>query len=130
MAVAKIKLSKHNDFRGNLTTGQFPDQLPFRPVRFFVISSVPENENRGQHAHVSNEQILMCLTGGLNAEFHDGKNWESFLLKPNEECLMVPAMHFGKLSNFETGTKLLVLSSETYDPENYINDFEKFLSKF
>lgn len=110
--------------------GQYPDQLPFEPVRFFVISSVPKGTSRGQHAHKSNQQILVCLSGGLTSKFHDGQLWEKFRLRPNGEALHVPPMHFGELYDFLPGTILLVLASEEFDSEEYINVFEEFLTNF
>jgi uncharacterized RmlC-like cupin family protein len=110
--------------------GQYPDQLPFQPERFFVVSNVPNDAARGQHAHKSNQQILVCLSGGLNARFHDGQGWEEFSLSPRGDALFVPPMHFGELSKFLPGTSLLVLASEVFDPKEYVNDFHEFLSSF
>ncbi len=115
------------DNRGKLTVGQYPDQLPFMPVRFFVISDVPEGELRGEHAHKSNQQILVCLSGALTLRLHNGKQWDEYSLRPNGEGVLVPPLHFGELSNFAPGTTLLVLASEAYDADEYMNDFDRFL---
>ena len=120
-------MSEFVDNRGKLLVGEYPDQLSFTPVRFFVISDVPEGEFRGQHAHKSNQQVLICLSGSLTVRLHDGKKWEEHGLRPNGEALLVPALHFGELSNFASETMLLVLASEAYDTHEYINDFDKFL---
>ena len=128
MTVQKIQLGKHIDTRGELIVGQHPDQISFTPSRFFVISDVPIDELRGQHAHRSNEQILICLAGSLTAKFHDGKKWSAFDLIPNGVGVTVPAMHFGELSKFSPGAILLVLASETYNADEYINNFEEFLA--
>jgi dTDP-4-dehydrorhamnose 3,5-epimerase-like enzyme len=129
VTVQTIRLGKHIDTRGGLIVGQHPDQLSFTPTRFFVISNVPVDELRGQHAHRSNKQILVCLAGSLTAKFHDGKEWSEFNLLPNGEGVTVPAMHFGELSKFSRGTILLVLASESYNADEYINDFEEFLAE-
>lgn len=126
MSVREIFLNSFQDERGVLTAGQFPDQLPFVPSRFFVISDVPVGHKRGEHAHKSNQQIFVCLSGGLRARFNDGDSWQDFKMSPGDECLFVPALHFGELSEFEQGTKLLVLASEVYNPEEYIHDFVEF----
>jgi dTDP-4-dehydrorhamnose 3,5-epimerase-like enzyme len=118
------------DNRGKLIAGEYPDQLPFTPVRFFAISNVPAGELRGQHAHKSNQQILVCLSGGLALRLHDGEKWERYCLKPNGEGVLVPPLHFGEISTFEPETTLLVLASEVYDPDEYIHDFDMFLKSF
>jgi len=122
-----ISMRQFVDSRGKLIAGQYPDQLPFTPVRFFVISGVPAGELRGQHAHKSNQQILICVAGGLSVRLHDGDKWEDHSLRPNGEGLLVPPLHFGELSNFASATTLLVLASEAYDANEYINDFDEFL---
>jgi hypothetical protein len=128
--VQRIQLGKHIDARGSLIVGQYPAQLSFTPSRFFVISNVPNHELRGQHAHKSNNQILICLAGSLTAKFHDGMNWSQHQLHPDGEGIVVPSMHFGELSKFALGTILLVLASEPYDSGEYINNFEEFLDEF
>jgi dTDP-4-dehydrorhamnose 3,5-epimerase-like enzyme len=130
VAIKKICFSSFVDNRGALMVGQYPDQLPFEPARFFVVSSVPKGTSRGQHAHKSNQQILVCLSGGLTSKFHDGQVWEEFSLKPKGDALFVPPMHFGELYNFLPGTILLVLASEAFDSNEYINVFEEFLTYF
>lgn len=130
MPIEKIQLNQFTDPRGKLSVGQFPDQLPFTPARFFVVSDVPNSEVRGKHAHKTNHQILICLAGSLRAKFHDGNSWQEFYLRSSSEALSVPAMHFGELSEFAPGTILLVLASEAYDAAEYINDFQEFLDNY
>ena len=127
MPVQRVQLGKHVDARGSLIVGEHPNQLSFTPSRFFVISDVPIDELRGQHAHKSNEQIMICLKGSLTAKFHDGTRWGQYQLNPDGEGIIVPAMHFGELSKFAPGTILLVLASEPYEPGEYINTFEEFI---
>ena len=130
MTAQIIPFRQFVDSRGKLTVGQFPDQLPFTPVRFFVIAGVSENVSRGQHAHKSNQQILVCLSGSLTVKLHDGDRWQEYNLRPNGEGILVPALHFGELSNFTIQTTLLVLASEPYDENEYIHDLQEFLSLF
>ena len=130
MAARIIPLGRFEDSRGCLTAGQYPEELPFHPVRFFVISGVPEGEFRGQHAHRTNLQLLVCLRGGLTARFHDGNDWQDFDFGCSDQALLVPPLHFGELSKFNPGTVLLVLASEVYNRDEYIVDFQEFLGNF
>jgi len=129
MGLRKFPVLEFVDHRGVLIAGQFPEQLPFVPARFFVIRDVPETEVRGRHAHRSNQQVLFCLSGAFTAKFHDGETWKEFRLTSDGSGLFVPAMNFGELSGFAPDTILMVLASEPYNPLEYIHDFESFLSE-
>jgi hypothetical protein len=40
----------------------------------------------------------------------------------------MPPLTWGEQASFSEGAKLLVLASELYDPEDYIEDYEEFIS--
>lgn len=130
MPVQTISIGRFIDSRGTLTYFQFPEHLPFPPARVFAVSGVPDDAVRGQHAHKTNEQFLLCVSGSLSTRFHNGKDWEEHKLSADSFGIIVPPMHFGELSKFHKGTVLLVATSEPYDEGQYINDFEKFLNNF
>jgi dTDP-4-dehydrorhamnose 3,5-epimerase-like enzyme len=130
MKVEVIQLKEFRDDRGLLTLGEFGQDVPFTPARFFLISDVPSNQVRGQHAHKTNSQFFVCLSGGMTAKFHDGEKWKRFNISPDSGGLLVPPLHFGKLSDFLSDTKLLVFASEMYDPEEYISEFSDFQKLF
>src|SRR5262249_19604963 len=39
------------DLRGNLSAGNFAEDIPFLPKRYFVVFDVPAKDVRGEHAH-------------------------------------------------------------------------------
>jgi UDP-2-acetamido-3-amino-2,3-dideoxy-glucuronate N-acetyltransferase len=114
------------DERGLLEFAEHPGHLPFEPKRVFVISQVPALEVRGQHAHSTTLQLLMCVSGSMTAHFTSESNENAFDLNPSSGWLLVPPMNFGELSNFSSDCVLVVLASEQYDPDEYISDFEEF----
>jgi dTDP-4-dehydrorhamnose 3,5-epimerase-like enzyme len=128
LKVREIQLNAFRDSRGELISGEYPKDLPFNPVRFFVINNVPTGATRGNHAHKSNEQLLVCLTGSLKIKIHDGEKWETFVLNSNSKALYIPPGHWGELTDFQANTQLLVLASEPYSPTEYLTDFADFLT--
>jgi dTDP-4-dehydrorhamnose 3,5-epimerase-like enzyme len=126
MSAQFISLPSFKDSRGTLLAGEFPTQLPFLPVRFFVISDVSATAIRGKHAHRSNHQLLICLTGSLRIRIYDGQNWMDYQFNETSDAIYLPPMHWGELDNFASNTNLLVLASEVYDKSEYINDFVEF----
>ena len=59
-------MRKITDARGSLSVGEVPDELPFVPVRYFIVYDVPSLELRGEHAHKRCEQFLICLHGSCH----------------------------------------------------------------
>jgi dTDP-4-dehydrorhamnose 3,5-epimerase-like enzyme len=127
MAASQISLELFTDTRGNLLVGEYPKNLPFAPIRFFVVSGVPSGESRGHHAHKTNEQILICLEGRVIARVNDGRGWAEFVLDSGSKGLHLPALHWGEQRYASDQTKLLVLASEPYSADEYITSFEEFL---
>jgi len=126
MNVRFVKIKMFSDERGSLTVGEFPESLPFAPVRFFVVEGVPTDQTRGNHAHKTNHQLLFCLSGSLTLEVFDGSDWSTFNLTPNGEGVYLPPLIWGIQKDFEPDSKLLVLASEPYSEEEYIYSCEEF----
>jgi dTDP-4-dehydrorhamnose 3,5-epimerase-like enzyme len=127
MNVQRIELDSFSQDRGSLIAGEYPKNLPFAPLRFFVVSDVPEGEIRGKHAHRTNEQILLCLSGSLSIRVSDGKNWQEYELTSDSTAIHIPSLHWAELSDFSPGSQLIVLASKIYSASEYINSFEEFL---
>jgi dTDP-4-dehydrorhamnose 3,5-epimerase-like enzyme len=128
MSAKQISVDTFRDPRGSLMVGEYPKSLPFDPVRFFVVSDVPEGVSRGNHAHKSNQQVLFCLSGYLTVNVYDGSTWEEFKLTPGPIALYLPALHWGEQKDFGPGTHLLVIASEPYSAEEYIHSLDEFVS--
>jgi dTDP-4-dehydrorhamnose 3,5-epimerase-like enzyme len=121
-----ISVGSSRDERGILEFAEYPGHLPFEPKRAFVISQVPGASVRGQHAHSTTSQLLMCVSGSMTARFISESHENSFELNPSSGWLLVPPMNFGELRNFSSDCVLVVLASEQYNPDEYISDFEEF----
>lgn len=116
------------DMRGNLTVGEFESQIPFRPRRYFMVFDVPSAEVRGEHAHRSCQQFLICTKGKCAVVADDGRNREEFLLDSPHVGIYLPPMIWGVQYKYSQDATLLVFASELYDPNDYIRDYEEFLT--
>lgn len=121
-----VRPGNHADSRGELKFGEFPAELPFIPQRVFVISEVPIDSVRGEHAHSTTSQILICVSGSVTAAFQSSAGDTSFELSSSSEWLFVPPMNFGKLTKFSSDCALVVLASEPYNASEYISDLAEF----
>ena len=54
------------DLRGDLTVGNFADEIPFAPARYFFVLNVPGSEVRGEHAHHACHQFLIAACGHVS----------------------------------------------------------------
>jgi acetyltransferase-like isoleucine patch superfamily enzyme/dTDP-4-dehydrorhamnose 3,5-epimerase-like enzyme len=117
------------DPRGNLTVGEFERTLPFVPKRYFMTFDVPSVDLRGEHAHRTCHQFLLCVRGSCAVVVDDGLNREEFLLDRPTVGVHVPPMVWATEYKHSQDSTLLVFASEYYDPADYIRDYQIFLKE-
>ena len=116
------------DLRGTLSAGEFPGHLPFVPRRYFLVFDVPGQDVRGEHAHRSSQQFLVCARGSLSVVVDDGATTEEIRLDRPDLGLYVPPLIWSVQYKYSSDAMLLVLASDVYDPGDYIRDYDEFLS--
>jgi len=115
------------DPRGDLSVGEFSEHVPFKVRRFFVVYGVSSGEIRGEHAHRTLHQFLVCVHGRCELVADDGVNRETFVLDHPSLAVHLPPMIWGVQHSYTPGSVLLVLASAKYDPDDYIRDYAEFL---
>jgi acetyltransferase-like isoleucine patch superfamily enzyme/dTDP-4-dehydrorhamnose 3,5-epimerase-like enzyme len=116
------------DLRGSLSVGEFPQQVPFVPKRYFLVFDVPGKDVRGEHAHRRCRQFLVCLRGSLSVVVDDGKSSEEIALDRPSTGLYLPPMVWAVQYRYSADALLLVFASDPYDATDYIRDYDEFLS--
>ncbi len=116
------------DLRGNLTVGEFVNQIPFVPKRYFMVFDVPSREVRGEHAHRVCHQFLICIKGSCSVVVDDGSNRAEVKLEDSHSGLYIPPMVWGIQYKYTSDAVLLVFASHFYDPADYIRDYDDFLA--
>ena len=130
LAVSGVTLDRRavvKDLRGNLSVRQVGQGLPFLPKRYFLIHDVPSREVRGEHAHRTLEQLLVCTRGSVAVVVDDGTRRQEVLLDSPELALYLPPMIWGVQYDYTADATLLVFASEVYEPGDYIRDYQEFL---
>ncbi len=120
-------LPKIRDPRGNLTFLEQNNHVPFDIKRIFYIYDLPTADSRGAHAHYDLHQFLICLSGSLDVDLDDGKDKKTIHLNRPWQGLYIPPLIWASEKNFDPGTVYIVLTSELYNPDSYIRDYNKFL---
>lgn len=123
-----IQLSKIHNRAGNITVIENNLDIPFQVRRIYYLYDIPSNEARGGHAHKELYQLVIGASGSFNINLNDGVNDKTiFLKRPDLGLLIVPGI-WRDLSDFSSGSVCLVFASEIFSENDYIRDYDEFLT--
>ena len=114
------------DIRGSLTVGEFDRSIPFAVKRYFMVFDVPSKETRGEHAHRTCHQFLICVRGSCAVVADDGTHRQEFLLDRPDLGVHLPPMVWGIQYKYSADAILLVYASHYYDNDDYIRNYSEF----
>lgn len=117
------------DLRGALTFAEHGSSLPFIPRRYFLVFDVPSREVRGEHAHRTCHQFLVCIKGSCSVVVDDGQNRAEVLLSRPNLGIHISPMVWATEYKYSRDAILLVLASDIYKPEDYIRNYDLFLEE-
>lgn len=106
---------------------QTPDQIPFMVKRIYYISQAKPNLPRGFHAHYKTEQVLFCIQGSVQMVLDDGEKREAIVLNNPGVGIFLDKLIWHEMHSLTKDAILLVLASRSYEAEDYIRNYEKFL---
>lgn len=115
------------DLRGQLTYAEIGQHVPFEVKRFFLVYGVAGREVRGEHAHRTLRQFLVCVHGECSIVADDGSQREEFHLNSATLGLYLPPLVWAVQYKHASDAVLLVLASDHYDPADYIRDYSEFV---
>ncbi len=115
------------DGRGNLSVIE-KNTLPFEVKRVYYLYDIPGGETRGAHAHKQLQQCLIALSGSFDVKLDNGKTRQTITLNRPDRGLLIPNGIWRELVNFSSGSVCLSLVSDVYDENDYIRDYQEFLS--
>lgn len=115
------------DERGCLTVSESGKDLPFEVKRVYWIYDVPEGQERGKHANRITYQYLVAVKGCVKVTLENKEGRHTYMLDRPDKGLLIPPLTWNELLYLSSDAVLLVLSSQPYNPETYINSYEDFL---
>jgi acetyltransferase-like isoleucine patch superfamily enzyme/dTDP-4-dehydrorhamnose 3,5-epimerase-like enzyme len=116
------------DLRGDLTALEFETEVPFQPRRVFTVSHVSTEIIRGEHAHRTCKQFLVCVAGGCSVVADDGTTRAEFRLDTPTLGLYLPPMVWATQYKYSSDAILLVFASEHYRASDYIRSYDEFIT--
>lgn len=115
------------DPRGNLSFVESARHVPFEIRRVFYLYDVPSGEKRAGHALRTCQQFIVAMSGSFDIVADNGAERDRFHLSRSDCGLHVPALIWREIENFSTNSVCLVLASEFYDIDDYLDVYEEFV---
>lgn len=121
-----IELPKISNRAGNITPVHSGITIPFDVKRVFYLYDIPGGESRGAHAHINCHQFLVAASGSFEVMMDDSLNKKTVQLNQPYYGLHIPPMIWACELNFSSGAICLVLTSEFFDANDYIRDYNQY----
>lgn len=123
-----IELPRERHANGSLTVAENGEaRMPFAVRRVFYLYDVPADAERGGHSHHCARELMVALSGSFDVTLDDGCRRRTFSLNRPYRALYVPAGLWRTIDNFSGGAVCLVLTSERYDPDDYVRQYDRFM---
>jgi UDP-2-acetamido-3-amino-2,3-dideoxy-glucuronate N-acetyltransferase len=126
--ISFLEFRKSSDLRGELLVAEFAQHIPFEVKRVFFVMNVPSHQVRGEHAHRRCHQVLVCLQGSVMVAADNGTVRGEWRLDRPETGLHVHPMTWAAQYKYSKNAVLAVFASHAYDPDDYIRDYEDYIS--
>lgn len=115
-----------SEANGALYVVEANKQISFEIKRVFLVSANQGNI-RGDHAHISCSQFLVCISGSILVECSDGESDKDFHLdNPSKGLLIPPGIWSRQIYNINNSV-LAVFCDYFFDPDDYIRDYDSFI---
>jgi WxcM-like, C-terminal len=122
-----IELPRIERPEGSITAVEAGLTLPFDFARVYYIYDLVGGSERGGHAHLELEQLLVAVMGAFTVVLDDGRGRREVELNRAYLGLYIPRLIWRELHNFSSGAVCVVLASISYSEADYVRDHDAFL---
>ena len=113
---------------GYISVVENNDNIPFEIKRVYWTYFTPNHVERGNHAHKILQQLIVAVSGIIEFVLIDKKgNKQKYILDNPNIGLYIPEGYWREIK-FSHSAVLLCLASEKYDEEDYIRNYEEFIT--
>nr|WP_298514382.1 FdtA/QdtA family cupin domain-containing protein [uncultured Marvinbryantia sp.] len=113
---------------GGLSFVESERDIPFAIKRIYCIYKTEENQHRGLQAYKKNWQLLFCPYGVIDIILTDGEQTETITLdNPSKGLVLNPGLWQEMIWRHDDSV-LCVAASEYCDPDEYIRNYDEYLS--
>jgi dTDP-4-dehydrorhamnose 3,5-epimerase-like enzyme len=128
MEFKRIALQKHGDDRGMLVALEETKNIPFAIKRVYYLFDTKDGVRRGFHAHRNLKQLAIAVRGSVRFHLDDGFEQAEVLLDDPAQGLYLDHLLWREMYDFSEDCVLMVLADQLYDPDDYIRDYDEFIS--
>lgn len=119
-----IDIPTFTDERGAISV--MDKELPFQVKRVFWLHHIVEGKDRGAHALLDSNEIMVAVHGSFVVDLDDTVNKVSILLDDSSKGLIIrPGVWFRTHSYKDEGVSL-ILAEEEYARDKYTYDYEEY----
>ena len=112
--------------RGSLCFAEANRHVPFAIERVYWIYGISGDTQRGRHAHLSVQELLVATAGQFDVHCDNGFERETVHLDDPSRGLLLDSGVWRELDAFSRGSVCLVLASGPYDEDEYVRDYSAF----
>lgn len=123
-----LSFPEKGDERGKMVIVEGMQDIPFDIARIFYIYGSDPTVVRGQHANRESEFVLINVAGTSKVRITDGTNEAIVELTKPRQGVYLPKMIWKDMYDFSEDSVLLVLASTHYNGEEYIRNYEDYLT--
>jgi len=120
-----IDLKSNKDSRGILTSVEGLYDIPIEIKRIFYMHHV--TEDRGGHAHIDTDQVIIPISGTFKVDLFDGTIRETYNMNDCMKGLYVKRLIFTDLYDFTPDAVCLVLASTHYDMAKSLRSMNAYM---
>lgn len=121
-----IDIKSNFDSRGCLSSVEESLDVPFEIKRIFYMHHVVEN--RGGHAHIDTDQLIIPISGTFKVKLFDGNQSEIFDMNDCTKGLYAPRLTYTDLYDFTPDAVCLVLASTHYDMGMSLRSMDAYMN--
>ena len=119
-----VDIPTFTDERGAISV--MDKELPFEVKRVFWLHHIKEGKDRGAHALLDSNEIMVSVHGSFVVDLDDTVNKTSILLDdPSKGLIIRPGVWFRTHSYKEDGVSL-ILAEEEYTRDRYTYNYEDY----
>jgi hypothetical protein len=122
-----VELPRHAREDGEVVVAEAMAHVPFTIARLFTLRA-PLGMERGKHAHRCCTQFMICVHGAIKIVCDDGSGEHTFTLNRGNLALHVPPGIWNTVIFDKEDSVLAVLCDRPYEEEDYIRDYDAFIS--
>ena len=119
-----IDIPTFTDERGAISV--MDKELPFEVKRVFWLHHIAEGKDRGAHALLDSEEIMVAVHGSFVVDLDDTVNKTSILLDNPNKGLMIRSGIWFRTHSYKDDGVSLILASEEYSRNKYTYDYEEY----